>query len=160
MTQVIETIRVATEEDAESLVNLIAAFRDYLNLQIPSKAEILNSLKRLLVGSDVEFLLACTDNNVPVAYAQIRYYYSLWSTGTEAQIEDLFVLPSERNRGLGSRLIQRVVSCVRDRGCTLITLNTNEQNTTALRLYTKIGFIAERARWQGGRQLWLEMPML
>jgi GNAT superfamily N-acetyltransferase len=159
MAQVIEQIRVATEVDSDNLVNLIATFRDHLGLQHPNKAEILSSLERLRVENNVEFLIACIDADVAVAYTQIRYYYSLWSTGVEAQIEDLFVLPSERGRGLGSKLVQSAICRAREHGCSLIVLNTNERNTEALRLYTKIGFTAERRRWQGGRQLWLEMPL-
>ena len=159
MAKVTEQIRVATKVDAENLVDLIAIFRDHLGLQLPNKAEILSSLERLLVENNVEFLVACTDADVAVAYTQIRYYYSLWSRGVEAQIEDLFVLPSERERGLGSRLVQSVIYRAHEHGCSLIVLNTNERNTEALRLYTKIGFTAERTRWQGGRQLWLEMPV-
>ena len=154
-----EQIRVATKIDSDNLANLITAFRDHLDQQFPDKAEILSSLEKLLVEDSVEFFIACTDSKVTVAYTQIRYYYSLWSTGFEAQIEDLFVLSSERGRGLGSRLVQHVICRARERGCRLIVLNTNERNTEALHLYTKIGFIIERSRWQGGRQLWLEMPL-
>jgi GNAT superfamily N-acetyltransferase len=128
-------IRVATEVDVDNLVNLIATFRDHLSLQLPNKAEIFSSLERLLVENNVEFLIACTDADVAVAYTQIRYYYSLWSTGVEAQIEDLFVLPGARGRGLGSRLVQSVICCARERGCSLIVLNTkraSEKSKTPL----------------------------
>jgi GNAT superfamily N-acetyltransferase len=157
MAEAREQIRVATEVDVDNLVNLIKTFRDYLGQQLPHKTEILSSLRKLLVEDNVEFLVACTGSGVAVAYTQIRYYYSLWSTGFEAQIEDLFVLPIERGRGIGSRLVKSVVCRAREHGCHLIVLNTNERNTEALRLYTKMGFVAERSRWEGGRQLWLEM---
>jgi len=101
-----------------------------------------------LIEDDVEFLVACTGSGVAVAYTQVRYYYSLWSTGFEAQIEDLFVLPVARGRGIGSRLVESVVCRAREHGCHLIVLNTNERNTEALRLYTKTGFVAERSRWK------------
>lgn len=159
MIEPIEKIRIATEEDIDNLVNLITAFRDHLGQQIPCKAEILGSLKRLLAKDNVEFLVAYAQTGVAVSYTQVRYYYSLWSTGFEAQIEDLFVLPDQRRRGCGSRLVQSVVCRAREHGCRLIVLNTNEQNTSALHLYTKIGFIAEQSRWESGRQLWLEMPL-
>ncbi|MBW4491179.1 MAG: GNAT family N-acetyltransferase [Trichocoleus desertorum ATA4-8-CV12] len=158
MTEAIEQIRVATEVDIDNLANLIAAFRDHLDQQLPYKTEILSSLRKLLI-EDVEFLLASTGSGVAVAYTQVWYYYSLWSTGFEAQIEDLFVLPVARGRGIGARLVERAVCRAREHGCHLIVLNTNERNIEALRLYTKIGFVAERSRWEGGRQLWLEMPL-
>lgn len=158
MTEMFEPIRVATETDVNNLVDLITAFRDHLRQQLPHKAEVLSSLKKLMAEDNVEFLIACTSDGA-VAYTQTRYYYSLWSTGFEAQIEDLFVLPVQRGRGFGSRLVQNVVYRARERDCQLIVLNTNERNIEALRFYTNIGFIAERSRWQGGRQLWLEMPL-
>jgi GNAT superfamily N-acetyltransferase len=159
MAEAIEQIRVATEVDVDNLADLIAAFRDHLEQQRPHRAEILGALSLLLVEANVEFLVACTGSGVAVAYTQVRYYYSLWSTGLEAQIEDLFVLPVKRGQGLGSKLVESVVSRARAHGCQLIVLNTNERNTAALHLYTKVGFVAERSRWQGGRQLWLEMPL-
>jgi GNAT superfamily N-acetyltransferase len=129
-----EHIRVATTVDLDSLADLIAAFREHLD----------------------QFLMAFRNRKDAVAYTQIRYYYSLWSLGLEAQIEDLFVLPSERGRGLGSSLIKHAICCARNRGCHLMALNTNEQNVDALSFYTKVGFKAER---QGSRQFWLEMPL-
>jgi hypothetical protein len=35
-------------------------------------------------------------------------------------------------------------------------LNNNERNEAALGLYQRLGFTAERALWNGSRQLWLE----
>jgi GNAT superfamily N-acetyltransferase len=151
-----EHIRVATTVDLANLADLVAAFREHLDHQFIEKVKILRSLEKLLVEDDVEFLIAFTDRKVAVAYTQIRYYYSLWSLGLEAQIEDLFVLPSERGCGLGSSLIQHAIGCARNRGCHLMALNTNEQNVEALSFYRKVGFKAER---QGSRQFWLEMPL-
>lgn len=159
MTEVTEKIRVATEADADNLANLITTFRDHLGQQLPCKSEILISLNKLLVEDSVEFLIAGMDSGIPVAYTQTHYYYSLWSTGFEAQIDDLFVLPTQRRCGFGLMLVQNVVERARERGCQLIVLNTNERNIEALKLYSNIGFTAERSRWHGGRQLWLEMPL-
>ena len=35
----------------------------------------------------------------------------------------------------------------------------NEKNEGALAFYKRLGFRAERPRWQGGRQLWLNRPL-
>ena len=145
--------------DLENLASLITIFRDHLAQQTPHKTAILASLRKLLAEDDVEFLVADIGDGITAAYTQTRYYYSLWSTGFEAQIEDVFVMPTERKKGIGARLVQRVVCRARERGCRLIALNTNECNALALHLYTKAGFVAERSRWKGGRQLWLELPL-
>ena len=154
-----EHIRVATAIDLENLTKLVVAFRDHLSQKVPHETEIIRSLKRLLAQENVEFLVAEDSSGIATAYTQTRYYYSLWSTGFEAQIEDVFVMPTARQKGIGSRLVKTVVYRASKHGCRVIALNTNERNTSALNLYTKIGFVAERSRWQGDRQLWLEMSL-
>lgn len=154
-----DQIRVATKFDIDKLAELIAAFRDHLKQTSPCNTEIFNSLEKLLTEDNFEFMIAYTSTGKAVGYTQTRYFYSLWSTGFEAQIEDLFVLPSEREQGIGSRLVQTVIDRARDRDCHLLALNTNERNTEGLRLYTRLGFKAERSRWREGRQLWLEKPL-
>jgi hypothetical protein len=46
---------------------------------------------------------------------------------------------------------------VRGRDARVVGLTTNERNAGALRLYQRAGFAADRSRWDGGRQLWLEL---
>ena len=83
--------------------------------------------------------------------------FSLWVSAHEAQIDDLFVRAEIRGRGVGARLLAESLERARARGCRVVGLNTNERNTAALRLYQRAGFAAERSRWSGGRQLWLEL---
>ena len=120
---------------------------------------MVSSLSRLLTDPNTEFLVAVAGPSSAIGYVQLRYRYSLWVVGSEAQIDDLFVVPAARRSGLGSRLLTAAVTQARARGCRVIGLNTNERNAEALRLYARAGFSAARERWQGGRQLWLEHPI-
>jgi len=81
-------------------------------------------------------VIACAGDRA-VGYCQLRYRFSLWCDGIEAHVDDFFVADEARGRGVG--------------------LTTNERNIDALRLYQRAGFAADRARWDGGRQLWLEL---
>ena len=150
------TIRLAAPEDHELLIPLVVAFRDHLQQPGPSDSELAFSLKQLLVDPTTDFIVALSQKSTPIGYAQVRYRYSLWVVGSEAQLDDLFVVPRARERGLGSSLLEAAIAQARVRGCRVIGLNTNEQNAEALRLYTRAGFSALRERWQSGRQLWLE----
>ncbi len=102
------------------------------------------------------FTLAIATNGSGLAYTQIRYFYSLWSLGLEAKLEDLYVRPEAREQGLGSQLLTFSIEQARQRQCRLIALNTNERNIAAQNLYTQHRFSCQPSRWQGGRQLWLE----
>jgi ribosomal protein S18 acetylase RimI-like enzyme len=148
-------IRLASEADLDVLVLLAGAFRDHLGLSIPSEADLRVSLACLLQDANTEFFLARDIHSRPLGYVQARYRYSAWVSGLEAELEDVFVLREARRCGVGWQLVTFAVMRATARGCHTIGLNTNERNAGAVALYQRLGFRAERAVWQGGRQLWL-----
>jgi ribosomal protein S18 acetylase RimI-like enzyme len=149
-------IRLANKADHDVLLPLVVGFRDHFQLRSPLESDIASSLRLLLNDPDTDFIVALSGEGASLGYVQVRYRYSLWLVGFEAQLEDLFVLPSSRRGGLGLRLVEAAVVQAQKRGCRFIGLNTNERNVEAFRLYTRAGFSAARQRWQGGRQVWLE----
>ena len=152
-------IRAATERDIEPLTRLIAAFRDHLRQAGPESSSIPAALARLMHDPGTQFLLALGPKQAPLGYSQLRFRYSMWVAGLEAQLDDLFVLPMARRRGVGRQLLAASVETARARGARVVGLNTNERNQEALRLYAAAGFSAQRGRWGGGLQLWLELAI-
>jgi ribosomal protein S18 acetylase RimI-like enzyme len=148
-------IRMAGETDLDALVRLATAFRDHLGQLRPSEGDFRHSLAILLKDAGTEFFLALDALGAALGYVQARYRYSAWTSALEAELEDVFVVPEARRHGVGLRLLEFAMARAIDRGCRSIGLNTNERNTGALALYRKCGFVAKRARWDGGRQLWL-----
>jgi ribosomal protein S18 acetylase RimI-like enzyme len=149
-------IEPACDTDLDDLVELTLAFRDHLGQSQPSAAEFRDSIRILLKDPNTEFLVARNVYGTALGYAQVRYRYSAWIPGLGAEIEDLFVLPFARRQGMGLELAESVTRRARQRSCRVIGLNTNERNEAALSLYQRLGFTAERASWNGSRQLWLE----
>lgn len=56
------------------------------------------------------------------------------------QLGRMFVLPSERGRGLGARLLAAAEDVARERGATAIRLNTRHDLVEAQRLYRSRGY--------------------
>ena len=54
---------------------------------------------------------------------------------------NVFVHPKLRRLGLCTRLIQKVKQVAKDKGFSKIVLGVNEDNTNAIRLYKKLGFV-------------------
>jgi len=80
--------------------------------------------EKISAGSVIYMLL---DKGVPVGVAAV----------TGALIEDLYILPEHRNRGLGERLLRVAMSRCTGRP----TLWALENNADAARLYKKVGFV-------------------
>ena len=152
-------IRVASSADLDTLVALATAFRDHLRQAGPSPDEFRTSFSHLLARAAADFLLAQDQDGQALGYVQIRYRYSAWTSGEDAELEDVFVAATARGRGVGRRLVTDALARAQARGCRQVGVATNERNAAALALYTGLGFRAERVRWDGGRQLWLEQPL-
>lgn len=55
-------------------------------------------------------------------------------------LEDLFVLPAERRRGIATALLGACLAAAQARGCPGITLAVNVENRVARRLYDRLGY--------------------
>jgi len=75
----------------------------------------------------------------PLGHAHIA-----WS-GTHLrlpEIQDVFVLPKQRRRGIATRLTQTAEEKVRERGWTRVSLSVSKEGNPAARfLYTKLGYV-------------------
>jgi ribosomal protein S18 acetylase RimI-like enzyme len=98
----------------------------------------------LLADPDTEFIIAVAAGGQVLAFAQLRFRYSIWVIGNAAEIEDLYVIDSARRSGIGRKLVSRALDRARSRGCRIIGLNTNESNVSALSFYKALGFDSER----------------
>jgi GNAT superfamily N-acetyltransferase len=106
-----------------------------------------------------QFFIAAHPEDGCAGYLQQRYRYSLWTQALQADIEDLFVVPTVRRQGIGAALIDFAIDQAKSNGCKQISVDTNERNAEALSLYAKLGFSGESPRWGGGRRVLLRQRL-
>ena len=70
-------------------------------------------------------------------------YKTLLHVGGTALINELVVSRSFRGRGIGGKLIERAVSEARERGMEEIEVGTEQDNNSARRFYSSVGFDRE-----------------
>jgi ribosomal protein S18 acetylase RimI-like enzyme len=153
------TIHVASEADLEALVRLAVACRDHVGQTAPSAEEFCAAIAKLLHDASAEFFLARTPARAAVGSVPCRDRDSAWLLALEAELEDAFVVPEARRRGEVQRLVACAMARATAKGCRALGLSTRERNTAAVRLYRRVGLVAESARWRGGRQLWLQRTL-
>ena len=156
---VLMKICVADLSHLDDLQRLVAEFRDLLQRSHPYDTALRENLQRLLTKGEAEFLLAVDDTRRAVGYIQQRYRYSLWLSGGEATLEDLYVSPASRRRGVATHLVQFAIERAKEKGCHTIKLDTNESNHDAIRLYRRLGFLSGSTRFSKSRQLWFEKSL-
>lgn len=151
------TIRPAEPRDAPALATLIAGFRDHLGATLPDDAEIERNLAAALADPAIEFCCAWLEQ--PVGYTQTRFFTSVWVGGTEAHLDDLFVVRAARRQGVGRALLRHAIARAQARGAARFGLNTNERNEAGQALYRSEGMAPQsHALYPGGREVfWVKV---
>ena len=78
-------------------------------------------------------------HSVPVGFALYFHNYSTWRGHTGIHIEDLFVRPEHRGKGIGKALLTRVAAIAVEEGCHRLQWDVLEWNTPAIGFYEQLG---------------------
>ena len=76
-----------------------------------------------------------------VGYGILCCGFSLEYGGRDAFVDELYVRPGWRDRGIGNRLLDAMEECCRARGVAAIHLEVDHDNPDGKRLYARRGFV-------------------
>jgi GNAT superfamily N-acetyltransferase len=132
-------LRWATHADAALLLRFIRALADYE--REPDAVRVTEqTLARQLADEDPPFecLIASLDGE-PAGFALFFRNYSTWLGQSGIWLEDLFVLPEARRRGVGRALLQRLAAIAEERACGRLEWSVLEWNQPAIEFYATLG---------------------
>ena len=133
------TLRSATADDAALVVEFIHALAEYEQLSCECTATEEQVRATLLSpSSNAECILAFSDG-VPAGFAVFFSNYSTFLARPGIYLEDLFVKPAYRQRGIGKGLILHLAKLANERGCGRLEWSVLEWNTPAIEFYKGIG---------------------
>jgi ribosomal protein S18 acetylase RimI-like enzyme len=133
-------IREADVEDAAAVARLLHDFNTEYEEQTPPVPELTRHAERMLRQGEMTVLLAGAG---PDGLALLRFRPSVWTQQQEAYLQELYVVPDLRGRGIGEALMRAVIETCRARDAAWIELNTGETDAAARSLYRKLGFTNE-----------------
>jgi GNAT superfamily N-acetyltransferase len=132
-------IRPAVRDDVAAIERLIRSLADYEHLadQVVATAD---DLAAHLFGERAfaEVLIAESGGEA-IGYALFFHSYSTFLTKPGIFLEDLFVLPEFRGRGLGRRLLEGVAAVAVERGCGRLEWAVLDWNEPAIGFYRALG---------------------
>ena len=148
-------VRSATTADSARLARMLHEFN--LEFGEPSPGEeFLAARVTTLILSDAKTFLVAGEG---AGFTQVDIRPSVWSEGPTAQIEELYVEPGRRGRGLGRELMAEVLNLARDRGAAMVEVVTGEDDTAARGLYESTGFRNQIEGEAGARALYYELEL-
>ncbi|NJR22278.1 MAG: GNAT family N-acetyltransferase [Richelia sp. CSU_2_1] len=132
-------LRPAVLADAPVLFDLIKALAEYEKLSHAVTGSVAD-LEQHLFGPRpfAEAILAELDGQA-VGWALFFYNYSTFLTKPGIYLEDLFVLPEFRGRGIGKSLIVYLAKLAVERDCGRLEWSVLDWNELAIGFYKRMG---------------------
>lgn len=139
MSDVSAVLRTATERDIPVIIALVRELAAYE--RDPEAAVATPELMRAaLFGAHVvaHAVIAEVDG-AAVGFALYFFNFSTWTGRPGLYLEDIYVRPSVRGRGIGTALFSHLAREATERGCGRLELSVLDWNTPAIEFYRKLG---------------------
>ena len=133
-------IEKATVNDIPELCQLLAILFNQEAEFKPDRQAQQTGLQAIISNPDIGIILLARHKDKVVAMVSLLFSISTALGGRVAMLEDMVVLPEQRDLGIGSALLAAAISTARENGCLRITLLTDSYNEIAHRFYDRQGF--------------------
>jgi GNAT superfamily N-acetyltransferase len=135
-------IAPVTAAQFEELLPMIAAYQRFYEVEDIDEERNRAFFRRFIAPSEDGMLLGARQNGSFAGYACLYWHLSSLRASESVLMNDLFVDPDQRGRGVGRALIEASAEVARERGASHLEWATDPDNHTAQRLYDTTG--AER----------------
>jgi GNAT superfamily N-acetyltransferase len=132
-------IREANEDDFNTIVLLFKEFAHFENLD----ERLTNTVERMKNESEFfNCFVAENDKHEIVGYATHFFAYFTWS-GKALYMDDLYVKLDYRGSGVGTLLINKVITFAKNSGCHKLRWQVSDWNAPAIRFYKSLGAVID-----------------
>ena len=121
---------------------LLPLMRDFYALErLPFDEQRSRALLGQLIADDGPGrLILFEDNSVLCGYMVLTFGFSLEFHGRDALIDELYVVPEFRSRGIGAAALQYAAELCRQTGIEAVHLEVDHVNNRVHELYRRLGF--------------------
>jgi GNAT superfamily N-acetyltransferase len=138
-------IRPATEADTPQILEMIVALAEYEKLShvvVATEDALRESLFPAQAGArPVAEVLLAFDGDPCCGFALFFPNYSTFLAKPGLYLEDLFVKPEARGKGLGRALLTKLAAIARERGYGRLEWSVLDWNEPAIGFYKKLGAV-------------------
>ena len=138
-------IRWARPDDAEVIHRFVCELARFE--REPDAVEVTaDTYRKQLLSERPPFECLIAETATPVGFALFFGTYSTWRGRPGIHLEDVYVPPEHRGRGVGSALLRRLARVAVERGCGRLEWAVLDWNQPAIDFYDALGATA-MAEW-------------
>jgi GNAT superfamily N-acetyltransferase len=132
-------IRWATAADAALILEFVRALAAYERAPDAVTATEQGLLRDGFGPHPFYYCLIAEHEGRPAGFALYFFNYSTWMGRPGIYLEDIFVYPELRGRGIGKALLKRVAAIAVEKGCQRLQWEVLDWNTPAIDFYRAMG---------------------
>lgn len=132
-------LTLATADHFERLLPLVTAFHTEAGIGT-DETQRAEGLRPLLEGCPLGVAYLIGPPRAPIGYIVVSFGWSLEFGGMDGFVDEIFVRPGVRGRGVASEVLLTLPRALADVGLKALHLEVNAQDTAARRLYKRAGF--------------------
>ena len=134
-------IQPASEADVPLILKFIGALAEYEKLSHLVVATEENIREHVFGKNAVAEVLLAFCNDAPVGFALYFRNFSTFLGKPGMYLEDLFVEPAHRGKGIGKSLLARLAGIAVERGCGRLEWAVLDWNTPSIEFYRGLGAV-------------------
>lgn len=135
------TYRYAIKDDIPAILSLVRELADYEHM-----AHAVTATPALyeewLFEKQIARVLLATDGDSAVGFALFFYNFSTWLGRAGIYLEDLYVKPEYRGRGIGKTLLKSLAKIAVDEGCGRLEWSCLDWNEPSIAFYRAQGAVS------------------
>jgi len=140
-------IRLAAGTEHEAVTALLVAQLREHQVEMPA-GRIADAVRGVLRHPERGRILVAAEAGRIVGVAALSFVWPIEHAGRSAWLEELYVEPALRGRGIGTRLLRLALRVAAESGAVAVDLEVDAEHQRAAGLYAREGFRSlPRARW-------------
>lgn len=132
-------LHLANAADLAQLLPLVAAFHAEKELDTDT-VDPRDAVMPLLDGSPHGAIWLIGPRRAPVGYVAISFGWSLEYGGVRAMVDEIYVRPAVRGRGMGFEALNGIAKALGAGGVQVLYLEVDRDDARALRFYSRARF--------------------
>ena len=147
-------VRPADHDDASLIARFLHDFNTEFSEPTPGPEVLARRVGAFIESGEMTYLLG---GEGPDGFAQVSFRPSVWADEPVGCLEELYVVPARRGRGVGRAIMEAVLALARERGAAGMEVVTGEDDIAARGLYESVGFENEIEGEHNSRSLFYEL---
>jgi GNAT superfamily N-acetyltransferase len=140
-------IRELKETDKDRWLELWAGYLEFYKSNLsPEQTEL--TWKRLINNEQKMYGFVAENESGVIGFTHCLFRPSTWAETDYCYLEDLFVYPNIRGKGIGRALMNRVIELAKEKNSKRVYWTTQEFNKTARVLYDSITSVSEFVQYR------------